>query len=352
MSPSTAARVARSSKLKWGSAHTPAQSLAGTPSPSAAPSRAHTVVTFNGKSFDVPFMEMRWLYHRLATPLPALRHLDLIHPARGLGALEDRVLGGRRLDDVPGGEIPSHYFDYLRSGDSAPLRDVLSHNCLDLASLAILTGLACELVDGGPDAADDASQRLGLGRVYERGGRRVDTYGCYERAAWETRHDWQQLLDLGRTPGLFESEALRKLAVHQEHRLKDTGAGAHVRPPGLRGGAHGAWSAGWADACDAAGTTADRVGCQRSAPHTDSRYLVGRGRLRGRVRLLLAFLDPGDRLGAILLHKPLDAPLGVDQLLLTSEEGVAVRADFESELFLGRSRLPRRAAGTTGLDIE
>ena len=244
----------------------------------AAVSRAHTVVTFNGKSFDLPFMEMRWLYHRLATPLPARRHLDLLHPARrlwgpdtgGLGALEDRVLGFRRRDDVPGFEIPSRYFDYLRSGDPAPLRDVLSHNRLDLASLAILTGLACELVDGGPDAAGDARQCLGLGRVYERGGRRVDAGGCYERAAGLTvqgpdraslttglgattgphqglldvraealyrvaaarrrqrRHVeaarvWQSLIDLGRPPGLFEREALRALAVHHEHRLKDTG---------------------------------------------------------------------------------------------------------------------------------
>ena len=236
----------------------------------AAVSRAHTVVTFNGKSFDMPFLEMRWLYHRLATPLPALRHLDLLHPARrlwgpdtgGLGALEDRVLGFRRRDDVPGFEIPSRYFDYLRSGDPAPLRDVLSHNRLDLASLAILTGLACELVDGGPDAAGDARQCLGLGRVYERGGRRVDAGGCYERVAGLTvrrsdavslttglgatdvraealyrvasarrrqrRHVeaarvWQSLLDLGRTPGPFEREALRALAVHHEHRLKNTG---------------------------------------------------------------------------------------------------------------------------------
>ena len=137
----------------------------------AAVSRAHTLVTFNGKSFDVPFMEMRWLYHRLETPLPALRHLDLVHPARrfwgpetgGLGALEARVLGFRRRDDVPGFEIPSRYFDYLRSGDPAPLRDVLSHNRLDLASLAVLTGLACELVDGGSETTRDARQCLGLG---------------------------------------------------------------------------------------------------------------------------------------------------------------------------------------------
>ena len=210
---------------------------------------------------------MRWLYHGLETPLSALRHLDLLHPARrlwgpdtgGLGALEDRVLGFRRRDDVPGFEIPSRYFDYLRSGDPAPLRGVLSHNCLDLVSLGVLTGLACELVDGGPETTRDGRQCLGLGRVYDRGGGPADATACYEHAAALTsargssdvhhrlldvraealyrvasarrrqrRHAdaarlWQSLIDLDRTPGPFEREALRALAVHHEHRLKDTG---------------------------------------------------------------------------------------------------------------------------------
>ena len=231
----------------------------------AAVSRMHTVVTFNGKSFDAPFMEMRCLYHRLETPLTSLRHLDLLHPARrlwgpdtgGLGGLEDRVLGVRRWDDVSGSEIPSRYFDYLRTGDAAPLRGVLSHNRLDLASLAVLTGLACKLIDGGLDAVRDARQCLGLGRVYERGGRLADAHACYERVAGlasggspghpgdldvlaealyrvasarrrQRRHTeaarvWHRLLDLRRMPGLFEREALRALAVHHEHRLKDAG---------------------------------------------------------------------------------------------------------------------------------
>jgi uncharacterized protein YprB with RNaseH-like and TPR domain len=232
----------------------------------AAVSRAHTLVTFNGKSFDVPFMEMRWLYHRLETPLPALRHVDLLHPGRrlwgpdtgGLGGLERRVIQFQRRGDVPGFEIPSRYFDYLRSGDPSPIREVLSHNRLDLASLAVLTGQACALVDGGPDVTNGARQCLGLGRVYARGGRPAEANGCYERAAGLTsgagrawrgagdldvrvealyraastrrrlrRHDeaaqvWQALLDLGRAPGLFEREALSALAVHHEHRLKDT----------------------------------------------------------------------------------------------------------------------------------
>lgn len=231
----------------------------------AAVSRAHTLVTFNGRSFDVPFLDTRWLYHRLNTSLRSLRHLDLLHVARrvwgpetgGLGGLEDRVLGFCREGDVAGFEIPSRYFDYLRSGDPSPLRRVLSHNQLDLASLGVLAGLACDLIDRGPSSASGPRQCLGLGRLYERGGRGADASACYEAAVVqvpracqlrntdaltvqaeafyrlalarrrrrlhvdEARH-WQALVNLGRRPaGIFEREAFRALAVHYEHRLKD-----------------------------------------------------------------------------------------------------------------------------------
>ncbi len=230
---------------------------------SEAVARAHTLVTFNGKSFDVPFMEMRWLYHRLETPMEDVRHLDLLHPARrfwgpdtgGLGALERRVLGFHRPDDVPGAEIPARYFRYLRTGDPAPLKGVLLHNQLDLVSLGTLTGIACRLVDGGPGAADDAQQCLGLGRVFERAGERRRAVDCYEQLAgghpapapWPVHRDlqaealsrvasalrrqrryddaaemWERLVELGRPTGALEREALRALAIHHEHRVKDT----------------------------------------------------------------------------------------------------------------------------------
>ena len=44
-------------------------------------SRRRCLVTFNGKSFDVPFVRERAVAHRL-TPPPHLTHVDLLHASR------------------------------------------------------------------------------------------------------------------------------------------------------------------------------------------------------------------------------------------------------------------------------
>src|SRR6188474_2930688 len=71
--------------------------------------------------------------------------------------------------------------------------------------------------------------------------------------------------------------------------------------------------------------------------------------LRLRSRLGGRFLSAGDRLSAELLREPLDAAFRVDQLLPAREERMAVRADFQVQLFLGRPGLPGRPAGAPGL---
>src|SRR5262249_31436062 len=40
-------------------------------------SSAGALVTFNGKSFDAPVMETRYLFHRLASPCAELPHIDV-----------------------------------------------------------------------------------------------------------------------------------------------------------------------------------------------------------------------------------------------------------------------------------
>ena len=103
--------------------------------------RAGALVSFNGKSFDAPLLETRYLFHRLDWVGGRMPHIDVLHPARqfwkrhphdearafetesscSLVALERQIVGARRNGDVPGFEIPGRYFQFLRSGDARPL---------------------------------------------------------------------------------------------------------------------------------------------------------------------------------------------------------------------------------------
>ena len=143
--------------------------------------RAGALVTFNGKSFDAPVIETRYLFHRLTSPCTQIPHVDVLHPARrfwgghaelgcSLIALEQQLLGARRIGDVPGFEIPERYFQFVRSGEAQPLVDVFEHNRLDLLSLAGLTAHLLSLVANGAYSTSDARECLALGRVYERAG--------------------------------------------------------------------------------------------------------------------------------------------------------------------------------------
>ncbi len=109
------------------------------------------LVTFNGKSYDVPFLKDRFCFHGLPFE-PVMFHLDLLHPARRrwreelpdcrLVTLERHLCGRRRIGDVSGSEIPAVYHEFVRTGYSRAMRSVFHHNVLDLITLA---ELLCEL---------------------------------------------------------------------------------------------------------------------------------------------------------------------------------------------------------------
>ena len=40
---------------------------------------ADLIVTYNGKTFDVPVMETRWMFHRMEMPLEGVPHFDTLH---------------------------------------------------------------------------------------------------------------------------------------------------------------------------------------------------------------------------------------------------------------------------------
>ena len=194
--------------------------------------RAGALVTFNGKSFDAPVLETRYLFHRMTSPYTEVPHVDVLHPARrfwgghaelgcSLIALEQQLLGARRIGDVPGFEIPERYFQYVRGGDARPLADVLEHNRLDLLSLAGLTARLLHLVSNGATSTDDARECLALGRVYERAGDGLRADAAYQRTVTLTANAAAQARQLSRrmvadwawTPSGIRAEALRSLAV-------------------------------------------------------------------------------------------------------------------------------------------
>jgi uncharacterized protein YprB with RNaseH-like and TPR domain len=234
---------------------------------------ANTVVTYNGKSFDLPLVETRMTLHRMETPFAAMPHIDMLHPARRLwrksdaasslhsyggmpirdsgcrlSVLEQSLCGHVRDGDVAGFEIPARYFHFVRTGDARPLEAVLEHNRLDLLSLALVTARAAQLLDEGAPSTRTAREALGLGRLYERGGMFTDAWRCFTRAIEldddevmtraetlrahavlarrmrrfsDAAASWRRLLEVPECPPSFAREASEALAVHLEHRLRD-----------------------------------------------------------------------------------------------------------------------------------
>jgi len=119
------------------------------------------LVTYNGRTFDMPMLAARLTVHGLFREQATLprAHDDLLPDARRLfrrplgGArladVEAGVLGVRRTSDCPGSEVPARYFGYLRGGSPDILAEVLDHNFQDVVSLVLLEAELCRIRAGG-----------------------------------------------------------------------------------------------------------------------------------------------------------------------------------------------------------
>jgi len=135
------------------------------------------LVTFNGRSFDLPLLDTRYVMNRLDVLVGDLRdrpHIDLLPPSRrlwrsrfascALSSLEDNLLGlDRSQEDVPGWAIPGLYFDYLRSRDAREMGRVFYHNQVDMLSMATLIGRILRHFTQ-PQSDDHPLDLLSLGR--------------------------------------------------------------------------------------------------------------------------------------------------------------------------------------------
>jgi len=181
--------------------------------------QGEAVVSFNGKSFDVPLLRSRFISQRMPFRLDAALHFDLVHAARrfwkmrlkdcSLGNIEREVLGIQRHGDIPSAEIPQIWMDYLYTRDARVLPRVFYHHKMDILSLTALTALLSQCLDvPAGQGFEHAEDRLSLVRLHFRQKR-------YE----DVRVHAHELLETDLDP-LVRRECLELLAFAQK-RLQD-----------------------------------------------------------------------------------------------------------------------------------
>ena len=171
------------------------------------------LVSYNGKSFDIPMLRTRMVLNRLPYVNLARTHLDLLHFARSLWKLrlESRKLSDiekdilafqRTEDEVPGWLVPQLYQDYLSSGDASPLEGVFYHNKNDVISLAALFSHVTRLVSE-KSSLESANllDIISIGSIYQKSGNYLLSEGFYQHG-----------LDRG-DPAELDNKILRDFAM-------------------------------------------------------------------------------------------------------------------------------------------
>lgn len=207
-------------------------------------------VTYNGKAFDFPLMETRYILNRKRFPLLKKPHLDFLFPARTLwkntyesrklGYLGEIILGISRQEDVDGSQIPAIYFNYLRTNQFFLLGKVVEHNALDLVGLSALMLQGISYLKDISNTRDEG-EVLGTALLFEKSGdldkanrllevakecacrqpvifksvKRLSILKKKDRCYREAAALWETL------SGLKDHFAFRELSIHFEHREKD-----------------------------------------------------------------------------------------------------------------------------------
>jgi uncharacterized protein YprB with RNaseH-like and TPR domain len=213
------------------------------------------LVTYNGKTYDVPLLETRYRMTRMRPPFSRMAHLDLLFGARRLWRLrfescrlmdlERQIFGIEREGDIPGELIPYVYFEYLRAKEAFRLVPIFHHNAIDILSLACLTGVVPFAFRSPADTPlNHGAELVGLARWLRQSDQLEEALDMFRRAVDADLPDellFRTLWDIGllekkrgnhaaavtafsdlstcRNP--YRVRALEELAKHYEHHEKN-----------------------------------------------------------------------------------------------------------------------------------
>ena len=203
------------------------------------------IVSFNGRGFDMPLVNNRFILNGMTPPLIGAPHLDLLPPARrlwrqrwgscSLGNLERNVLGLQRSgEDVPGYLIPDIYRQYYLTGvASEMLARVFYHNLQDVVSMALLGArMARHFARPSDDgfAGLDPLECVSLARCYDGLGRVEISVRCYRAALERASIADHQVLALRELSLLFKRLGWRDKAAALWEEWVSTVSGEDVTP--------------------------------------------------------------------------------------------------------------------------
>lgn len=223
-----------------------------------------SVVTFNGKGFDMPILETRFIIHRQSLILNELPHLDFLFSARSLWRhkhescrlfhLAREIVQADRSEDIPSSEVPHLYFQYLKTGNFSLMEPVLYHNQEDILSLLGLVIIGSMLFSDEEDEwIEDSLDLYGVGKVFENIGD-VDKSVLYFQRALEgtltedltlrvkkklsyyfkRNHEWDKAISLWKEmTSLDQLFSFRELAMYYEHRERQYEEAKRIAEEGL-----------------------------------------------------------------------------------------------------------------------
>lgn len=215
-----------------------------------------SVVTYNGKCFDMPLLETRFILHKQSFILSELPHLDFLFSARSLWRhkyencqlyhLAREVVEADRSEDIPSAEIPWRYFQYLNTGNFELIEPILYHNQEDILSLlgVIIVGSGI-FSEEKEKKLTDAMDLYGAGRVMETVGKAEKSVHFFQRALerglsdelslaakkkisyyFKKNQEWKSAVSLWKEMTSSDTQSkdlllsFRELAMYLEHKEK------------------------------------------------------------------------------------------------------------------------------------
>jgi len=217
-------------------------------------SNFEAIVSYNGKTFDFPLIQSRFIMSGMKLNLENPDHFDLLYPARrlwkrrlencSLSTVERDILGVIRENDVPGYLVPEIYFRYIKTKDARALKQVFEHNLQDILSLVALVSRMCFLVEDPLNNTEYGMDIFSIGKMFDEEKRygksiyyytealkhnlaeeevleilRLASFAHKRQEKWEEAEKiWKEIIEKSRE---FIYYPYEELAKYYEHHLKD-----------------------------------------------------------------------------------------------------------------------------------